>query len=524
MNTRGPASETTRRTALTAFWLAAVVPLSLCAGRLGNELWTDEVYTLTTFAARPVAEIASDYSAPNNHVLYSILLHGWLWVTQGLAPTEFVLRLPGLALAALALAGTFTLGLRQRNLSTAVAAALWLGLTQMFLSHALQLRGYGLSMALAAWLAVGAAETAPASWPRRVGITLCGAAALYTLPTNVLWLAPVTLLVLGRMFVRRLDWRRLTLEAAPWLAAWLLAALLYLPIYGQVLAAGDGAVGNRWSGAWALAGSFFSPALADAWWLALAAAIGLPLVLWQPSERGGKFLLLLSAGVIGGALALTGALGIRPFVRNLCPLLPLLAAGLGAALAALVEALVDAVARRRGSAGRPAVSAALAAVVIAAVMLPRVLSYPARLEAFRQRQFAQDGYYNYYDANFHPARLAAAVRDAVAAREGYLLMLADEDHYTLSYYLFQYGVEKRRGPPAEGPPGVRLYAALAPQTSVEQLLTQWQLPGELAAEMSVVADVGYYRLVRWPRLWPLANWQPAAENRPPAPSQAAPPF
>lgn len=502
--------DSPRRIALVAFMLAAVVPLALCASRLNHDLWTDEVYTLTMFASRPVTEIARDYSAPNNHVFYSIALHMWLRLVEPLANAEFVLRLPGLALACAALAGTFAFGRCWRGLPAAVAGAVMLGLTQMFLGHAMQLRGYGLSTALAAWLAVFALPEHDGGLRRIAAIVLLGAAALYTLPTNILWLAPLTLLAVGGQAAMRRGGRRVAVEALAWLAVWCLAALLYLPIYRDVLAASGAAPADRWGAAARLATTFGDVALRDAWPLVVLAVGGAFIVLRQCNLRWGAAII---AGTLGGAMILSGALGISPFVRNLCPLLPLLCAGVGAMASEFVSALLRVVERRRKAACPTAIHAAWSGAIVAVVLLPAVKNYPTRLEVQRLHHFAQDGYFNYYDANFHPARLAATLRDTAVAEEGYLLLVPEADHFTLSYYLAQYAQPQRKPPPAGSPAAIRLYAALAPQTDIKELLAQWQLPPEIATEMSTVANVGYYRLVRWPRLWPLANWPPATENR-----------
>lgn len=516
-------SNLSLRALLAAFLLAAAAPLALCAGKLNNELWTDEVYTLTMFASVPLDAAAGDYSAPNNHILYSQGLHLWLSTIGSLRKAEFMLRLPNLALAATALGGAFALGLRCRGLAAAVAGAVMLGLTQMFLGHAMQLRGYGLSMALAAWLAVLALPGQRGGALRWPAIALLGAAALYTVPTNLLWLAPLAMCAVATSALAHRGWRPATVEALAWLAAGLLAAALYLPVYHDVLAAGGGPVEDRWATVGRLATSFVDIALRDAWPLVILAACGggVWLRTWRTSS--GRQGLALIAGTVCGTFIAAGALGTIPFVRNFCPLLPIVSVGVGYLVSEFTSSLLGVVQRRRGAAYPETIHAAVAGMVIAGVLLPAVLTHSRRLETQRRQTFAQDGYFNYYDADFHPARLVKALRDTAPAEEGYLLMIPDEDNFTVSYYLAQYAVPQRKTPPAGGPPAIRLYAALAPQTDVQLLLGQWQLPAGLAAEMSTVADVGYFRLVRWPKLWPLANWRPAAENRPLAPSAVASP-
>lgn len=511
-----PQSISPRQAAWAAFILASAWPLALCAGKLNNELWTDEVYTLTMFASVPLDAAAGDYSAPNNHILYSQGLHGWLALIGTLRKAEFMLRLPNLALATATLAGTFVFGWRWRGMSAAVAGTVLLGMTQMFLGHAMQLRGYGLSMALAAWLSALALPVRDPTPLRGGVIALLGAAALYTVPTNLLWLAPLGACAVVGVAARQRRWQQASAEATAWLAAFVVAAALYLPIYREVLSVGGQAPSDRWTAAAKLAANFFSVALRDAAWpIKLLAIGGAVLELRRRADQRG---LALAAGTVVGTFFLAGALGISPFVRNLCPLLPPLAAGLGALISDSISAMLNWVQRRRGVAWPAGVHAAWAGAVIAVVLLPAVHTYPWRLSAFRLDRFAQDGYFNYYEAHFHPAQLVKALRDAAPAEEGYLLMIPDEDNFTISYYLDLYGVKQRVAPPAGAPQAVRVYAVVAPQTDLKTLLSQWQLPADWASQASVTADVGYFRLVRWPKLWPLANWGPTAENR----SSAAP--
>ncbi|MBL9122543.1 MAG: hypothetical protein JNG90_02845, partial [Planctomycetaceae bacterium] len=172
------------------WWLlAAAVPIYLLASRLTLDLWADEVYTLYDFAAQPIARIISDYSAPNNHILYSLVLHPLALVTQ----REIWLRLPSLGFALGTLLLVFRLALRTSGVTSAIGATLALGLNVMFLTHALQVRGYGLSMLLLAGLLELAIPGAPGSTRRHrlVLVPLVGAAFLYVLPTNALFLAPV---------------------------------------------------------------------------------------------------------------------------------------------------------------------------------------------------------------------------------------------------------------------------------------------------------------------------------------------
>jgi hypothetical protein len=227
-----------------AWLLAAAVPLAICAAKLNLDLWYDEVYTLVAFVSKPWSQIVTDYSAPNNHIFYSLILKPFYLLSD----SEFFLRLPSLLFTAGTLAMLFRLTLRWSGLAAAMMATLALGLTQMFLVHTIQVRGYGLSMFLATWLAdLALPSPGIARWPRPVVISLVGALFLYTIPSNLLLLLPLGLVgVAWRcLLVRRAGSGResqlgelrkgRTLpaalrEAAAWGGACVLGVLLYLPV------------------------------------------------------------------------------------------------------------------------------------------------------------------------------------------------------------------------------------------------------------------------------------------------------
>ena len=93
------------------FLLAAAAPIVLCAARLNLDLWHDEIYTLTKFVAGGPWRIVTDYSAPNNHVLYSLAL----WPVHLVSTSNFALRLPSLGFAIGTLWMTFRAGCRSEE-------------------------------------------------------------------------------------------------------------------------------------------------------------------------------------------------------------------------------------------------------------------------------------------------------------------------------------------------------------------------------------------------------------------------
>jgi len=494
--------------------LAAAVPLALCASKLDRDLWYDEAYTLDVFVSQPWVEIATDYSAPNNHVLYSLVLRP----VYLLSDSEYLLRLPSLLFSVGTLAIVFRLARRWSGLPGGVLATASVGLTQMFLTHTMQVRGYGLSMFLAAWLGWVAVAESPGVWWRRAAtIGLVGAAFLYVLPTNLLFFLPLAAVAVTWTAVRDRRLRSALGESAAWGLACLVAALVYLPIVGQILDVGAGHQRASAGGVLVLTCQVFSAATRD--WLPILPLAALGLAFWirdvlrRPARR--RVVLPLVAGaMLAGPFCLTAVFGVMPFIRNYTPLLPFWGLAMGWLLAELLAA-----------AGRflPAVrsdfaQAPLGLILLASVALPRICTYPARLTEHRRREFAQDGYYDYYAANFHPSDVARYLQQTIGPQERYVICFADADHFPLWHYLRRVGIPLERlgrSSPA-GPPVVYVIApALA---DYQTLSAKSGLPVDVIRRFPLVRDFGYYRLYR-----SVPGWLRRASGGAPGRSPPAPP-
>lgn len=492
-------------------WLviALALPTALLAQKLTLDLWADEVYTLYEFASQPVSQIVRDYSAPNNHIFYTLLLKPVATISTHVA----ALRLPSLVLAVLTLATVFALGALLFDRVAAVAASLTLGLNVMFLTHAMQLRGYGVSMALTAglmWLAarqvgIGASKTLAqghneaalgTQLARALATTLGGAALLYTVPTNALFFGPLTLWVVARGWKQAVDRRDAPKMLAPWLAAWLLAVALYAPVLEQVREQSA----TPWAGIGAslrLVGDVLWAAGHDLWplWLVALALIAvrkgsLAFAAFRQNPTAWSLLAVMLLGPFIAAIAL----GITPFVRNFCPLLPAMALATGG----LISMATQAFAQPRGvDDSRPVMTAALAVIV---VMLPAVLVYPSRLERVRKARFAQDGYYNYYAAHFEPSCAARALRAAIGPAENYRICFGASDHHALSHALAEVGFPL----PPEQVMGNRdggsgyLYVVLPARPNNDEVVKACGASMATVEQWPVVAQCGYYEVRRSP--------------------------
>src|SRR3569623_939142 len=316
------------------FLLAAAAPLALCASRLNLDLWHDEIYTLLMFVVGGPAKIVTDYSAPNNHVLYSLLL----WQVHLISDSNFVLRRPSLAFATGTLWLTFQAGRQLCDLRAGALATLLLGLNQMFLNHAIQERGYGLSMLLLAWLVnLAIPGQCSVAFSRLAQTALVGAAFLYVIPTNLLFFIPLAAVAIVWSVWPPLSngeatptvateqatkGRTLAAVCTAWIAGVALVAVFYAPIAGQVLE--HRGLPSKFTGAGvaAAARNFLTPAPHDFFPLAplfLFGARAWAVRRMRRTTNASAALPVMAAVVLCSAFLLTGAMGISPFPRNFCP-------------------------------------------------------------------------------------------------------------------------------------------------------------------------------------------------------------
>ncbi|MGE0538108.1 MAG: hypothetical protein AB7O68_24310 [Pirellulales bacterium] len=539
-------------------WLliAVAAPLGFLAQRIPLDLWYDEIYTLVHFVHRPWTQIVTDYSAPNNHIAYSLLLRP-LWLL-GAQPLE--LRLSSYVLAAGTLTLTFALAWRLLGRDVAVWATALLGLTQMYLSHAIQVRGYGLSMlliALVANLAVAAGSTRNAWrsiaevavrqrdfdtvaalrrwWSRATAIALVVALSVYTIPTNVLFVVPLLIWSVARSW-RTLGSRSAAIEMAPWLSGLLLAGLFYLPVLDQLRQHAAGSARPSLPETIRLAGDVLLAAGHDAWPLLPLIAIGLLCWLWRPHQSEEVSIAwLLGLGLMGPFL-IAWAIGISPFVRSFCPVLPLLAIAVawsgdeaitaGQRFARRAPAARDKTsetAAQRSTLWRPLAGLAL----LLAVFTGPLLTFPSRLTAVREREGAvQDGYYNFYAANFEPAQVVDILAPEVRIEPNFQIAYDDADYYNLIYYLIAEGIAtapEPKDPERERSPGY-LYLVLPPKPNIARLQARIAIPAREWLRWPQMAQVGYYRILRSPQRRSLAEFQkPAPAPKVPAPPRPYPP-
>jgi uncharacterized membrane protein len=190
----------------------------------------DESATFQEYARGSLGTIVSTYNRPNNQILYTLLEHlGIKAFGTGIAAVRLVAFAAGIAIIPAAF-------LAARRLYDASAGLFAAALTATFgplVDYSVNGRGYTLGalfVVLSLWLGAKALdEGGRATW---IGFVLCGAAAIYTLPTMAIGVAAVALWMAGNALVQR-RWRFVVLLAGAVLAIGLLSLLLYSAVLGQ---------------------------------------------------------------------------------------------------------------------------------------------------------------------------------------------------------------------------------------------------------------------------------------------------
>ncbi len=405
--------------------------LYLAAPHLGHEIWYDESYTVLNYASRGMIRPFTDYSAPNNHVLFSAMLAAW---KDWLLPERFsVLHLRLLPLlfflgaVFLTIAASAGRGARMPGFLAGVVFAA----SHVTLNFALELRGYGMSWVpvAGAWWALSAYIENPQWW--KAGLyALCSFAAVGILPTNLMVLgvicawAGVILVARAEWMLRPVLWRILFICAVPF------AGLVnYAGVWRELMSQSD-----RWNHAASVPGimrHWYWTTLCDLWWLAPFGVAGVFLLVgqvrdcdWSPGRARSTLLLAGCAVVIPPACMLV--LRYPPYPRNLVPMLPIWCGCIGLLLGPLTEYRHE----WRRTARCFCLSLLAVVLVMLAVRRERDLAGFARRNSIGSRP--QDLYDQYYQYRFHPAEAVNILHD-LAARERIVIFTDNSDLWALIF-------------------------------------------------------------------------------------------
>jgi 4-amino-4-deoxy-L-arabinose transferase-like glycosyltransferase len=128
-----------------AFWLTIAgltfLAILIRAALIEYPVRYDEAYTFIKFSSRPVRYILTDYSAPNNHILHSLLVH---WSYQIFGMELWALRLPAFLAGVLSVISAALAGRKLYGPTAGILAAAGLALSPLMIDYSVNARGYTL--------------------------------------------------------------------------------------------------------------------------------------------------------------------------------------------------------------------------------------------------------------------------------------------------------------------------------------------------------------------------------------------
>jgi hypothetical protein len=288
----------------------------------------DEAGTYVHYASQPLYIGLTAYTAPNNHLLHTFLVHV---STAIFGDQPWAIRLPALVAGILLVPATYLAGRLLYGRSAALVAAALVATSSVLVEYSTNARGYTLvALAFMLLLALGAhlpRTASPAAW---TAFAILGALGLFTVPTFLYALgAAVAWLGVETGLERRELLRSRLLPALVGCTA--LTAGLYAPVIA--VSGLDSLVGNRFveSRTWSYFAEHLPSSLADvfrAWhrdqpvllWIALAAAFALGFLLHR---RVGRTSVSPWLGLIAFVPPSLAAQRVVPFERTWLFALPL---------------------------------------------------------------------------------------------------------------------------------------------------------------------------------------------------------
>jgi 4-amino-4-deoxy-L-arabinose transferase-like glycosyltransferase len=321
---------------------------------LNEPMRWDEAATFSRYARGSLGTITSDYTRPNNQILYTLLTHFGI---KTFGEAIWAVRLVAFAAGVALVPAAFLAARRLYNADAGLWAAALTATFGPLVDYSVNGRGYTLGalfVVLALWL--GAKVVDGSNRVTWVGWVLCCVAAVYTLPTMAIGIAAVALWMACHMLRQP---RKLALLALAAAAAAGLSLLLYSAVFGQHGWNAVAPTPKEWHSIKALASAVFenwnrtAPHPLD--WLVGAAFVASLIAHRRIAKHSipiaiPTLVVLISALVVGP---------IAPFVRSWLFLLPLY----------LIQASGGAAwATQRAGRAKPLIPAA-AAVVLAITLL-----------------------------------------------------------------------------------------------------------------------------------------------------------
>lgn len=198
----------------------------------------DEAYTFIHFASRSFKHILADYSAPNNHILHTILVGISYRLFGGEA---WALRLPAFLAGVLIVPAMFVTARRFVSAPQALAAAATLAVLPVFINYSVNARGYTMLILFALLLAnFGGILVQRQSRSALLAFGLTSVLGFYTIPIFLYPWVGVFLWIVATHLVDREPWQAKSRKIAVFLGTCVLAGIATLILYSPVIVFGSG--------------------------------------------------------------------------------------------------------------------------------------------------------------------------------------------------------------------------------------------------------------------------------------------
>ena len=224
------------RVKLTALLPKLIIGIILLCGavlripELNAPVSYDEAYSYIAFVRQPWLGLVSDYSLPNNHILYNLLAKISVSIFDS---NPWSLRLPAFLAGMAAIPMAYYLGKSVFNPSIGLSAAALIAGLPAIIHYDIAARGYSLVnfFTLLAWfLGIVALDTGRLrAW---LALTLTAALGIFTIPTMALPVGGIYLWLLGDAFFRKQAKKQFFVR---WLGSGILALMLSAALYLPVL-------------------------------------------------------------------------------------------------------------------------------------------------------------------------------------------------------------------------------------------------------------------------------------------------
>ena len=479
--------QTDRLSSLPFIILAAIViPVWLMSRSLSLPLWFDEAYTLGTFASQPVSQIISDYREPNNHIGFTLLMHP----LASMQHDPLIQRLPSFLSSLLLLILVYRLASRTFDHRCAICSVLLLGTNQVYLNYATQVRGYSLSMLLITalvYVTIRPTNTPAQKTGRFLAIILCGSYSIYTIPTNVLFVAPVAITSIG-MNWRNGGWKHGCGEIILFAVTAIVSAAMYFPVLNQIQQTAAGSLFSYRELTDRVLSFFLSitqdiPFLTACLFLIPFTLLCLRKVI-VPDQQQRNLLVLLSAA-ISGSFLLAAVLRVAPFDRNFLPALPLLTILIGSGMSGTWSWLNHAFTRAEKA-------AVLFASVLLVMQLHLNLTFAERLSNHRVNGYPESLYYHYTAAEFEPEYVTGTVSQSFRRHESYLCVMTERAWQNLGFHFSAVGCPTFRYRMQSGlPVADTIYVISMAPVNPDQLANLSGLPPDLFEDMTFETSGGF---------------------------------